>query len=893
MAKDQIDNNNISDSVDEKDLEQYGVWVSSESQDSTEPNDSAELLDFEEPNSLSDDLSDLNDLLLSIDEEEDQDDTIYLEEDSMSIDLDADTNDLIAETSQLQHTSETIDSEFDDIQIPSLDGEEITLTIEADDTDEFSIPSPFDEETDAVEPMADMNSEEATDFDNSLQNSLADDDLGDLGGLGEELDDLSIDEDASIQGLEPPSDEDILVDVTAMAEESDSDSMFNEDCSSDESADLVLDALEDEEIVLDDYQDSNELDLVESGFDDVSALTEDLLDETSNPLELPEDLSTPIPDLELSSDLQTPAMVNNNNESDSQSTATAVLSSIEKELFAIRKELTDLRSELKRLRSKDSQIASSNSTSEADLPLGETTITETIDQAAIVDDKAEQDSQAVDTSVSYGFEQTSEEKINGFFEDDEDETIALTGDELDNILNSAEFTEEAGEPTVIDEDNSLSNIDTETASTIPTTADYLPSEPLDNDLVEQANQEPIAEIDLDDELPMQENQSNLQSMASEEFAIGSQTESPEQTENIDTNSLEAFEDSTSDSISAIEEITLEEIEDEPLEDLDDTGINNELIDNFPESIESAEVQNMANLDIEQELAGIDDLGDSNDDLEFITEDHLPAIEFNLPMMDEASEESVTLDPESDFEKELSAEINELASETIEEFQDIVPEDESAADSSLQLILDTDEEIASFDEQELGMDSEEITSFNEQELVTDDEEITSFDEQELVTDDEEITSFDEQVLVTDDEEIASFDEQELVTDDEALISFDAEESLDDTIELEPESTSLAENNDFREPILEPEPTISDHASELSLDETQQMDMPQDILEEPVHGSSEAESLTADMPYNIKQEIKAVLQYMDQLLDALPQEKITDFAKSEHFETYKKLFEELGI
>ena len=34
-------------------------------------------------------------------------------------------------------------------------------------------------------------------------------------------------------------------------------------------------------------------------------------------------------------------------------------------------------------------------------------------------------------------------------------------------------------------------------------------------------------------------------------------------------------------------------------------------------------------------------------------------------------------------------------------------------------------------------------------------------------------------------------------------------------------------------------------------------------------------------------------MDQLLESLPEEKIEEFARSEHFEVYKKLFEELGI
>jgi hypothetical protein len=52
-------------------------------------------------------------------------------------------------------------------------------------------------------------------------------------------------------------------------------------------------------------------------------------------------------------------------------------------------------------------------------------------------------------------------------------------------------------------------------------------------------------------------------------------------------------------------------------------------------------------------------------------------------------------------------------------------------------------------------------------------------------------------------------------------------------------------------------------------------------------------TAGIPTTIKAELKTVLSYMDQLLESLPEEKIEEFAQSEYFETYKKLFEDLGI
>jgi hypothetical protein len=59
--------------------------------------------------------------------------------------------------------------------------------------------------------------------------------------------------------------------------------------------------------------------------------------------------------------------------------------------------------------------------------------------------------------------------------------------------------------------------------------------------------------------------------------------------------------------------------------------------------------------------------------------------------------------------------------------------------------------------------------------------------------------------------------------------------------------------------------------------------------PVENVKPTNSATA----KIQDDIKSVLVYMDQLLENLPEDKIEEFAKSEHFDTYKKLFNELGI
>jgi pilus assembly protein FimV len=49
----------------------------------------------------------------------------------------------------------------------------------------------------------------------------------------------------------------------------------------------------------------------------------------------------------------------------------------------------------------------------------------------------------------------------------------------------------------------------------------------------------------------------------------------------------------------------------------------------------------------------------------------------------------------------------------------------------------------------------------------------------------------------------------------------------------------------------------------------------------------------VPDDLKEEIRNVLKYMDHLLEALPEDKVEEFAKSEYFAMYNKLFKELGL
>ncbi|HEQ72190.1 MAG TPA: hypothetical protein ENN69_06855, partial [Spirochaetia bacterium] len=85
------------------------------------------------------------------------------------------------------------------------------------------------------------------------------------------------------------------------------------------------------------------------------------------------------------------------------------------------------------------------------------------------------------------------------------------------------------------------------------------------------------------------------------------------------------------------------------------------------------------------------------------------------------------------------------------------------------------------------------------------------------------------------------------------------------------------------------------SELSLDEEPVGELdeleltPAESAAAPEMGGAKGEQI----PSGLKEEIKSVLGYMDHLLESLPEEKIEEFAKSEYFSIYKKLFEELGL
>lgn len=128
------------------------------------------------------------------------------------------------------------------------------------------------------------------------------------------------------------------------------------------------------------------------------------------------------------------------------------------------------------------------------------------------------------------------------------------------------------------------------------------------------------------------------------------------------------------------------------------------------------------------------------------------------------------------------------------------------------------------------------------------------------------------------------------------------AVEETISEEPvvsesEAAQLAQD-EIMEDIMSESPSVDNALSEENVDYLSKDDAiisaDTEAAEEAFSAEPEApETETSGLPSDIKADVKSVLLYMDQLLENLPEEKIMEFAKSEQFVTYKKLFNELGL
>jgi len=220
---------------------------------------------------------------------------------------------------------------------------------------------------------------------------------------------------------------------------------------------------------------------------------------------------------------------------------------------------------------------------------------------------------------------------------------------------------------------------------------------------------------------------------------------------------------------------------------------------------------------------------------------------------------------------------------------------------------------------------EDLSYLDDETVTTDDDITLVDEAETEPQSDAAEGMEnaDNEAAFEDVDIEAFDipsEQEIEMPQQDELSFAEEAEPISEIDEDRTIHELQKDEDFNNPfagsaeasdlgikdeiIEEPFTGNSSVSGDENKTVEEQDDIPELIPEEDEEEGSPAQKTLlqaaerkrgeiVSIPLELKNEIKSVLAYMDQLLEALPEKKIEEFAKSEYFETYKHLFEELGI
>lgn len=515
----------------------------------------------------------------------------------------------------------------------------------------------------------------------------------------------------------------------------------------------------------------------------------------------------------------------------------------------------------------------------------------------------------------------------GFFDDgaDDDNTIALSGDELTNILNTADFTEEHTEDHIsedFDEDETVNEL--ESPSQLPEEIEI----PKNGD---DADENKSEEISVNQDL-------NFQQETEETFVDGvteQDFEEPfvppfeeEELPSTDDELREVMEEAYPDKEGVVSEDITEplDFEDQESEELDDMFQTPQW--NTEVAEEDGTLSSFFNEDngfmVSEEPV-------FQETVEEKTEE-----DFTVPTpVTELAEESVLEAVQEDTQKPVEEDV--LEAEEAEPVEDIfqtdqwstleetIPEVEAITEDSIETV--TEEPVA---EEIVEEDTEEDFVIPVQSSEFADEPAS----REMQEYDEEVISSEENTVSKSDEEVGAAEEkteESLFEEPHEDAREPSEEELTGIVEAEPvetissadqwtaevssgtETEASAENEEVdRSFVIEETPDIiteeeTEHLQELEEEPVEPVlaesygfetpDVKEDVLSEsesvPQSEEVAVENQISEIPQDLKQDIKSVLVYMDQLLDSLPEEKIAEFARSEHFELYKKLFNELGL
>jgi hypothetical protein len=433
----------------------------------------------------------------------------------------------------------------------------------------------------------------------------------------------------------------------------------------------------------------------------------------------------------------------------------------------------------------------------------------------------------------------------GFFDEEEDETIALTGDELDNILNTADFTEE--------------NVtESETPPDLDLSADLLAGElilPESGDY--SVKTEEVAGMEAFSAAAMAEEEAAEAALGEAMFAEEPLLEeaAPQAAPKSAPKAAPQAPAPEADEGPAIEEIRLEpstEIEAE-------TELETSDIDLFASE-------------------GILPMTQAPEDTSYLEEplpDEEPLDLAEMPLHEEA-----ILAPEP-----LSFDIEEMESLDFEseELPVVEPATSSFQDTMSDLTLGME---AAPGWQEGVEEAQALSPLPEIEE-------SSFEEMNLVEEGAEEISEEVEELSLAEEDLTQGFEEEMAQPELAESSKPGAFKPSQPVSMHPDELPMSLDDSYF--VGGPAPEEAEEAAEAKAAPKPTAVAPKEVKPAPAPSAQPAAQSAASMSEDdrLKLEIKGVLSYLDKLLESLPEEKIEEFARSEYFDTYKKLFEELGL
>ena len=274
--------------------------------------------------------------------------------------------------------------------------------------------------------------------------------------------------------------------------------------------------------------------------------------------------------------------------------------------------------------------------------------------------------------------------------------------------------------------------------------------------------------------------------------------------------------------------------------------------------------------------------------ETVVEEEAPAEETSVDVDEEITEDSLGAIADSPSDISFDFEEENLSEPNIDEIEI----DEEALEDDLpdEITISKDDDILVESSSSDFMDSVQDTT----------EEHETDETLDIAEEPAAETSGDETFSTVDnlfDEEAAPAEEP--VVEEEPAIEEDITVEEEPVVEEEVsvEEPVVEDETFVEEPVIDETPAAQEANAFIDNDFVSHEDDNNELTDSNIDylttEEDKSEEIADDENAELKKDIKSVLLYMDQLLENLPEEKIVEFAKSDEFTTYKKLFSELGL